>query len=284
MKNFKLLAFTVLFSTVCVFESLAQGGIINPPDRFYNVEEKTNDKQVKSRKPIPYAPVRESDVMWRKRIWRVVDMREKMNHYFLYPTTPANGRKNFMTMIKDAIQEGSIIAYDAEFEDFSLPLQKQEIEKKLQKKEYYKDSIGNDTFKLVPIELSEIIKLRIKEDVFVDKQRGIQETRIVGICPVYEEFDVLTNTYKAPQPLFWLHFASCRNVFAQNDVYNRGNDNERKSWDDIFFKRVYSSYIYKESNVFDRRISEYTSGLDALLESERIKNQIFEKEHDLWSF
>ncbi len=186
MKLFKLLILTTLFSTVAVISSKGQGGIINPPDRFYNVEDKTNEKQVKSRKPIPYTPIREADVMWSKRIWRTIDMREKVNHYFLYPKSPSNGRKNFMTMIDNALREGSIIAYDADAEDFSKPLTKVEIEKKLQKKEYYKDSTGSDTFVWKPIELSEIIKLRVKEDVFIDKQRGVTETRIIGICPIYE--------------------------------------------------------------------------------------------------
>ncbi len=64
----------------------------------------------------------------------------------------------------------------------------------------------------------------------------------------------------------------------------RHNDSERRTIYDIFWKRLFSSFILKESNVYNRRIGEYTSGLDALLESERIKKEIFTSEHDLWHF
>jgi hypothetical protein len=52
----------------------------------------------------------------------------------------------------------------------------------------------------------------------------------------------------------------------------------------VFQKRYFASYIIKEDNVFDRSIGDYALGLDALLESERIKNEMFELEHDLWHY
>ena len=56
------------------------------------------------------------------------------------------------------------------------------------------------------------------------------------------------------------------------------------SWDDVFVSRMFQSYIYKESNVYDRAINEYASGKDIQLESDRIKQSIFEYEHDLWDY
>jgi hypothetical protein len=49
-------------------------------------------------------------------------------------------------------------------------------------------------------------------------------------------------------------------------------------------KRLFNSYIYKEENVYDRRIAEYAQGLDALLESERIKNDLLDFEQNLWQY
>jgi hypothetical protein len=71
-------------------------------------------------------------------------------------------------------------------------------------------------------------------------------------------------------------------AFANVEVYNRQNDAERRTLEDIFWKRMFGSYIYKETNVFDRIIDEYAQGIDALMESERIKEEIFLLEHDLW--
>ena len=59
----------------------------------------------------------------------------------------------------------------------------------------------------------------------------------------------------------------------------------RRTFDDIFIKRFFGSYIYRESNVYNnRQIENYTAGMEAMLESERIKNEIFTLEHDMWEF
>jgi hypothetical protein len=67
-------------------------------------------------------------------------------------------------------------------------------------------------------------------------------------------------------------------------VFNVKNDSERRTYEDIFWKREFSSSIKKESNVYDRKIEQYSKGLDALLESDKIKGDIFRFEHDLWHF
>ena len=84
--------------------------------------------------------------------------------------------------------------------------------------------------------------------------------------------------------LFWLYFPECRKVFNNSFVYNPDNDAQRMSFDDLFRKREFSSFVEKESNVFDRSVSPNWTGIDALLESERIREEIFTFEHDLWHF
>ena len=75
-----------------------------------------------------------------------------------------------------------------------------------------------------------------------------------------------------------MYFPSCRPYFARNDVYNFKNDAERRSLDDIFWKRQFTSTIVKESNVHDRSIDQYLHGIDALVEAEKIKMNIFQWE------
>jgi gliding motility associated protien GldN len=84
--------------------------------------------------------------------------------------------------------------------------------------------------------------------------------------------------------MFWVYFPECRPVFAENEVYNTKNDAERRSFDDLFWKRQFNSNIVKESNVYERGMAEYAKGIDALLENDRVKKQIFEYEHDFWHF
>jgi Gliding motility associated protein GldN len=67
-------------------------------------------------------------------------------------------------------------------------------------------------------------------------------------------------------------------------VFNRENDAERRSFDHVFWTRQFSSTIIKTSNVYDRNLSEYKTGINGVLEGEEIKASLFEFEHDLWNF
>lgn len=242
------------------------------------------------KKPIPYYPVREADVVWKKRIWRIIDLRQKMNLPFYYPETPQKGWKNFMTTIMDAIREGSITAYDPKDDQFLVPLTYQEIEKKF---------TGTDT---VPIydpdnpqrilrhevviedfDPTEVQRIKLKEDWFFDKQRSVMDVRILGICPVRNLYDDDGNQF-GWEDMFWIYFPEARPIFAQAEVFNMKNGAEKRTYDEIFWKRMFGSYIYKEENVYNREITKYATGMDALLEAERIKNEMFEYEHQLWEF
>ncbi|MEM9024456.1 MAG: gliding motility protein GldN, partial [Bacteroidota bacterium] len=108
--------------------------------------------------------------------------------------------------------------------------------------------------------------------------------RIIGICPLISKSDDITGEFRGYKPLFWIYFPEARSVFVHAETFNRGNDVERRTYEDIFWKRQFNSYVIKQSNVYDRAIAEYKAGLDALLEAEEIKNHIFLQEHDLWHF
>ena len=130
----------------------------------------------------------------------------------------------------------------------------------------------------------DIVRYVLKEDWFFDKQRSVMDVRIIGISPIVIARNPVTQEIVGLQNLFWLYFPECRYVFQNFYVFNNANDSQRMSFDDLFQKREFSSYIQKESNVYDRAISPNWDGLDALLESERIRNEMFTFEHDLWHF
>ena len=131
-----------------------------------------------------------------------------------------------------------------------------------------------------------VIAYRIKSDWFFDKQRSVIENRVVGFAPMIYSEDDQGNIREGAilQPLFWIYYPEARKILVNVEVFNRGNDAERRTFDDIFQRRMFNSYIIKESNVYNRRIEEYKIGLDALLESDRIKNEIVNLEHDLWEY
>ena len=128
-----------------------------------------------------------------------------------------------------------------------------------------------------------VTRYRIKEDWIWDRQRSERYVRILGIAPMMEDFDVDGNSIGF-RPLFWLYYPECRYVFANSEVYNMFNDAQRRTYEDLFQKRYFSSYIVKEDNSFNRMIVSYARGLDALAESERIQQELFNLEHDIWHY
>ena len=125
---------------------------------------------------------------------------------------------------------------------------------------------------------------RIKEDWIFDKQRSVFEPRIVGLAILRK--NVVNGEDQGQNVLFWLYFPELRNILVSKTVANGHNDATTLSYDDVFMKRIFSSFIVKISNVKDESIKDYVkiSGVDRLKEAERLKKELLDWEHDLWSY
>jgi gliding motility associated protien GldN len=246
-----------------------------------------------TRRMVPYPHLRQADVMWERRIWEVIDIRQKQNQSLYLPLEEIANRKSLFDVIRTGILEDfSITAYSLgptqEDDEFRYPMNPTEVDSVLNPIVLrYKEDL--DTGEKIPVENKEpytsddIVAYKIKEVWLFDKQRSERYVRIIGLAPVV----LLTNAdgeVKGKKDLFWLYFPECRWVFANNEVYNLHNEAQRMTFDDLFQKRMFSGYVIKEDNVFNREIASYAKGIDALLESEKIKNNLFLMEHDLWHY
>lgn len=285
MSNF--FKFTLLAGAIFTFSFEGESQVQNVLDGAY-VKETNLTKRV-----IPYPYLREADVMYFKRIWQEMDLKQKINHPYYYPVEPIQDRKNLFDVIRDGLLvEGSLVAYSpgptGEEDEFTMPLTADSIRSILTPIEYIKqwDEFGEETgTKAItkPIESENITRYRLKEDWIWDRQRSERYVRIIGIAPLIEGFDRDGESI-GYSPLFWLYYPECRYVFANADVFNLFNDAQRRTYEDLFQKRYFSSYIVKESNVYDRQVIEFARGMDALAESEKIKEELFLLEHDLWHY
>ena len=241
---------------------------------------------IKETPPLKYDHIREADVFWEKKIWRVIDVREKMNKTFVYPEAP------FIKIILDAAtsENPELTLYNTFDDKFSEALDPGEaagIVFSMDTTIIYDPVTEKERVKVVPNELNweDIKRFRIKEIWFFDEETSTMQVRILGIAPLREVTkEQGFNTVTYDQPMFWVYYPELRNILAREEAFNPLNDAARMSWEDVFEMRYFSSYIYKESNVYDRRIQDYMSGVDIMLESEKIKNEIFSFEHDLWSY
>jgi len=251
---------------------------------------------VPSRKPVPFQSVRESDVMWSKTIWRKIDLREKMNHPLYYPELQIGSRMSLIDLLMWGIKKGDVMAFNPQadlFNEFKAPINIKEIEERFGAKDEVKMVEDVETGEVKEQKISgtynskEVKEYLVKELWFFDKQRSVIDVRIIGFCPVryyYKPEDVEQEEVQKKQ-LFWISFEQARKILANHECFNPNNDAEHKTFDDIFMKRMFSSYIYQESNAYNNRmIEEYTVGIESLLEAERIKSNIMNFEMDLWEY
>ena len=247
-----------------------------------------------TKRVIPYPHLREADVMYMRRVWQVMDLQQKINHPYYFPTVPIKDRKNLFDVIRQGLLvEGSLVAYSTgaiDDDEFQIPLLPDSVFNLLNiitiEDEYADDGLTViGTQKVVtPIKSEDITRYMLKEDWIWDRQRSERYVRIIGIAPMMEKFDENSGNSLGYTPLFWLYYPECRYVFANADVFNLFNDAQRRTYEDLFQKRYFASYIIKESNVYDRTILSYAKGRDGLAESERIKEELFLLEHDLWHY
>lgn len=230
---------------------------------------------------LAYEVPNERDIFWEKTIWRVLDVREKMNHQFTYPERP------FFDILVQAAEAGEITLYDASTDDFSIALTEEDLRKKLFRRDTVLVHLDEDHVEARVIEegifYEDIKRYRIKEVWYFDSKDSRLKVRILGIAPLQEVYGELGD-FRYEKPLFWVHYPTSREVLARETVFVESNEAARTTWEDLFEMRRFASYISKEGNVRNNRLQDLYSGVDLLLESEKISAEIFNYEHDLWSY
>jgi gliding motility associated protien GldN len=235
---------------------------------------------------IPYEPLREADVPWQRTVWRVIETREKMNIPFRNPQRP------LFDILKENVFNGNLVPF--EDDKFDKPLTQEAINSQLIKEEtstVYDPDTYEETVTVTRTETNAmaINRYRVKEIWYFDRKHSVVKVRILGISPLKEEWDVEMGVLKYEIPLFWVYYPEAREILSKEKVFSDFNDVFPMTWYDLFETRFFSSYIMKASNVLDLRLEHLfpkseEAGLDILLESEKIKKELFNFEHDLWEY
>lgn len=247
-----------------------------PRDGIYN-------RNMHSQKRLlPYDFVHERDVMWEKRVWREIDLREKMNHIFKYP------KAHLISILMDEANAGNVTFYHTWDDEFTQPMNQEEINMlgcSVDTLIIYDPESLTETVTVVKNEMNpdDIVRYRIKEVWYFDSETSRMNVRILGIAPIINRYDEDGQLLHSA-PMFWAYYPELRQSLVHHEVFNGHNDAARFTWDDIFEARMFASFITKSSNIHDKRIQDDYTGINALLEAEKIKEEIFNFEHDLWSY
>ena len=260
--------------------------------------------------PIAYPPVRQADVMYYWTIWRIIDVREKVNHPLYFPTEQRGTWRSLGQTIFDAIDmsnpeksEGVLPLYSDEM--CTLPYSRDELQSIISQTQPITkydletgEEIGTEEL-IIQFEPKEIINYRVKEVWYFDKQYSTFRVQILEIEPIIEYERASSNSsydeeedqeavaaQKTQKRLGYIYYNELRPFLAKQEVFNVKNNAARLSFDDLItWKRDFSSLIYKESNVYDRDIQDYiANSRDQRIESERITEKLRTFEHDLWEF
>lgn len=249
----------------------------------------------KDRTPLPYQHIREDDAIFRERVWREIDIREKVNLPFRYSADEDNGNQRFITILMNAVRKGDVMTFDASVDDrFTTPISWDKIQDavagKVDTTPVYSidDPTKIDKYKVVRNEFNadDIVKYRLKEEWVFDKQTSRLYVRILGIAPLKTLYRP-DGTERGSTPMFWIYYPDLRSTLAKYEVYNPKNFGARMSWEELFESRMFSSYITKSTidNASNKTLAQSIKDpLFRLLEGEKIKDKIFNYEQDLWSY
>jgi gliding motility associated protien GldN len=251
---------------------------------------------INERTPLPYEHLRWDDALFAEKVWREIDLREKLNMPFRYQTEDDNGDQRFISILLKAVRSGEVTAFSANDDRFTTPL----------------DSAGvlaitaggppdtvavrdvNDPNKIVSYRVTQtsfdpntVMKLRIKEEWVFDREASRMFVRIIGIAPLKTSY--LPNGQERGQiPMFWVYYPDLRPTLAKYEVYNPKNmGTGRMTWEELFESRMFSSYVIKSTldNPGNKTIRQVIKDpILALLEGDNIKERIFNYEQDLWSY
>lgn len=315
MKKFGLLLLALCAVSFAFAQEDEDGSTMNQPIDRAPAEFAWEQMEVNELSdPIPYAPIRQADVMYYYTIWRTIDLREKVNHPLYFPTEVRGTWRSLAQTIFDAIDmdnpdksEGVLPIYSDDM--CTMPTPREELKGNLAVSYPVPDfdpetgeEIGTKDM-VIEFEAKEIISYNVKEIWYFDKQESRLKYQILTLEPILEYERPNTSSFSGydeePQedeedvqnPLTkkrvgYIYYNELRPFLAKQEVFNVKNNAQRLSFDDLLtWKRYFSSLIYKEANTYDREIQDYIANArDQRIESEKITERLRTLESDLWEF
>lgn len=262
------------------------------------------------------------DVIWSRYVYRILDMRYKQNYQLYFPTKVDDpDYRNLFKVIVDAVIDGlQIYPRNPEtikpdfkttppFTKAQIPMDAMLVADKTEDHsdddDYFNisrstamlinyDSIA-DELRPQPYSFEAVVRNQLKyliqEVVFFDKHTSRLHTKIMAIAPLHPVLISTQDSTKIMSSLresimFWVPFDQLRPYLAMQYAIPNRNEVKRVTYDEFFQKRLFTSYIVGEGNMYNRWIPDYkNSDVEGIKkEQERIATELLNFEQDLWEY
>jgi gliding motility associated protien GldN len=281
--GFAVLAIILFSSTV-----VAQANLLNAK-KVDQIGAKSEEKiAADNDAPLTYGYIDDRDILWSKVVWEFIDINQKINFPYYFPIDTIGispDRRSLYDVLMKAINSGKIKnVYGDSF--FTSVLTPDLLESRLSNNRENNGFIDNYVIK------SELVTgYTIKGMWYFDKRHGELRYRLLALAPMSIDVQTLgvENLEESGElfPLFWVFYPSARDVLHDAKVFNPKNTFHPISFDHMLNARRFNSVIVREENIYgNRSIEDYVRGnsLFQLLEADKIKESIRNREMDMWSY
>ena len=272
-----------LFCLLLSVNSFSQVNILNASNPSEIGIQNFDQKQSDNDSFLEFDYIDERDILWSKIVYEKIDLNEKLNFPLLFPVndeTYEKNRKSLWRILKENIINKRITElYFDRNDNFKDKMSFSDVMEVVS----FTELINGVQTPAEELKSIDITAYRIKGMWYFDKRQGEMKYRLLGLMPVgknLKDDDGKNNT-----DLFWIWYPSVRKILHEEKVFNDKNNASSISFDQLLVSRRFSSFIYKDDNVYgDRSIKDYKApGLESILESQRIKKEILDFEQDMWN-
>lgn len=248
--------------------------------------------------PLPYGYVGDRDILWSKTVWERIDLDERINFPFYYPVDTVGigaDRRSLYDVILKAVKSGELdqVYSDSYFterrtlSDLQATLRKVDTTDLGYEQLNAGEQISPEYINIRNLTAADIEEWRIKGIWYFDKRQGELKYRMLGLAPVAPDVNFIDSDHQDLVELFWVWLPGAREILHESQVFNHKNTARPVTYDQLLNARRFNAQIYKVDNVYgDREIVDYIpeNALFQLIEAQRLKEYLRDKEQDMWSY
>ena len=226
------------------------------------------------------------DVVWRRDVYRQLDLTLDKNAPLYYPVEPSAGQINLFTYLFDLLLTGKITAYQYKLDgnESFTSRDKGDVEELLERYHiYYEEQNGRPRVNASDIPSAEVSRYYIKESSYFDQRTSTFRTKVTALCPVLMRGDDFGGE-ATPYPLFWLKYDDISTYLARHTMMASNYNNvTNMTAADYFSMNLYDGKIYKTNNMQGKVLANYCKTDSAMAnEQKRIEKQLSDFEKHVW--